>query len=115
MPNIPPSIAQDIPDVAKDFPPNAPYTDDTGIIWADARAAAAMLYARQARDAIIALAAKQSGQPVDVAALAAQLGPMLHPTTDVNALAAALAPHVGAPDAVAFAAALAPHIKIEAQ
>jgi len=115
MPNIPPSIAQDIPDVAKDFPPNGPYNDDTAIIWADARAAAAMLYARQARDAITALAAKVSGQSVDVGALAAQLGPLLHPTTDVNALATALAPHVGAPDAVAFAAALAPHIKIEAQ
>ena len=112
VPNIPPSIAQDIPDVAKDFPPNGPYSDDTAIIWADARAAAAMLYARQARDAIIAFAAKQSGQPVDVAALAAQLGPLLHPTTDVNALVAALAPHVGAPDPAAFAAALAPHIKV---
>jgi len=112
VPNIPPSIAQDIPDVAKDFPPNGPYNDDTAIIWADARAAAAMLYARQARDAITAFAAKLSGQSVDVGALAAQLGPLLHPTTDVNALVAALAPHVGAPDPAAFAAALAPHIKV---
>lgn len=53
--------------------------------------------------------------PLDVAALAAQLGPLLHPTTDVDALAAALAPHVGAPDPVAFAAALAPHIKVVSQ
>jgi hypothetical protein len=52
------------------------------------------------------------GGGVDVGALAAQLGPLLHPTTDVNALATALAPHVGAPDPVAFAAALAPHIKV---
>ncbi len=50
--------------------------------------------------------------PVDVNALAAKLGPLLHPTTDVAALAAALAPHVGAPDPAAFAAALAPHIKV---
>lgn len=112
VPTIPASIAQQIPDVAKDFPPGGSYTDDVGIIWADARADAAMLYARQARDAVNALAAKVSGAAIDVAALAAQLGPLLHPTTDVNALAAALAPHVGAPDAVAFAAALAPHIKV---
>jgi hypothetical protein len=52
------------------------------------------------------------GGGVDVGALAAQLGPLLHPTTDVNALAALLAPHVGAPDPAAFAAALAPHIKV---
>lgn len=58
-------------------------------------------------------------KPVDIAALAAALGPLLHPTTDVDALAAALAPHVGVPDAGAFAAELAPalvaHIKIETQ
>jgi hypothetical protein len=52
------------------------------------------------------------GGPLDVAALAAQLGPLLHPTTDVDALVTALAPHVGAPDPAAFAAALVPHIKV---
>lgn len=118
MPNIPPSIAQKFPDVAGDFPPNAPYTDDTAIIWADAGARAAALYAREARDAVNALAARigaPAAATVDVAALAAQLGPLLHPTTDVNALATALAPHVGAPDPAAFAAALVTHIKVTSQ
>lgn len=59
-----------------------------------------------------AIAAKIGAQTVDVNALAAKLGPLLHPTTDVAALVAALAPHVGAPDPAAFAAALAPHIKV---
>lgn len=117
VPNIPASISQKIPDVAGDFPPNAAYDDDTAIIWADARAAAAMLYAKQARDAINDLTNRlmQGFYPVDVNALAAKLGPLLHPTTDVAALATALVPYVGAPDPVAFAAALAPHIKVTSQ
>lgn len=78
MPNIPPSISQKWPDIAGDFPPNAPYTDDTALIWSDAGSRAAALYAREARDAVNALAAK-IGQP---------------PVIDVNALAAAIAPHL---------------------
>lgn len=58
------------------------------------------------------LLARPAAAPVDVNALAAAVGPLLHPTTDVNALAAALALHVGVPDPAAFAAALAPHIKV---
>jgi hypothetical protein len=80
MPNIPPSISQKWPDIAGDFPPNAPYTDDTALIWSDAGARAAALYAREARDAINALASRIS-QP---------------PAIDVNALAQALAPHLTA-------------------
>lgn len=109
VPAIPPSIGQKWPEIAGEF--TGQYDDSTAIIWSDAGARAAALYAREARDAVTALAAKL-GAPLDVAALAAQLGPLLHPTTDVNALAAALAPHVGAPDPAAFAAALAPHIKV---
>jgi hypothetical protein len=77
MPNIPPSISQKWPDIAGDFPPNGPYTDETALIWSDAGARAAALYAREARDAVNALASRIS-QP---------------PAIDVNALAAALAPH----------------------
>lgn len=109
---IPASIGQFYPEIAGQFPGGQSFDNDTALIWADGGARAAALYAKQSRDAITALAAKVGGASVDVTALAAQLGPLLHPTTDVNALAAALAPHVGAPDAVAFAAALAPHIKV---
>ena len=109
---IPASIGQFYPEIAGQFPGGQTFDNDTALIWADGGARAAALYAKQGRDAIIALAAKQSGQPLDVGALAAQLGPLLHPTTDVDALVTALAPHVGAPDPAAFAAALAPHIKV---
>jgi len=109
---IPASIGQFYPEIAGQFPGGQTFDNDTALIWADGGARAAALYAKQGRDAIIALAAKQSGQPLDVAALAAQLGPLLHPTTDVDALVNALAPHVGAPDPAAFAAALVTHIKV---
>lgn len=66
----------------------------------------------QMRGQVNDLHMRPAPSPLDVAALAAQLGPLLHPTTDVDALAAALAPHVGVPDPAAFAAALAPHIKV---
>lgn len=49
---------------------------------------------------------------VDVQGLAAALGPLLHPTTDVDAIVAALVPHVGAPDPAAFAAELVQHIEV---
>jgi len=52
---------------------------------------------------------------VDVQGLAAALGPLLHPTTDVNAIVAALVPHVGAPDPAAFAAELAQHIVVSSK
>lgn len=110
---IPASIGQTWPEIAGQFPANAQFADETALIWADGGARAAALYARQTRDAINVLAAKVSGASVDVAALAAQLGPLLHPTTDANALAAALLPHLpGNPDPVAFATQLATHIKV---
>lgn len=42
MPKIPDSIAHHFPglDLSNDFPPGADYTDDTGIIWTDARSEA---------------------------------------------------------------------------
>jgi len=55
------------------------------------------------------------GGPLDVAGLAAQLGPLLHPTTDVNALAAALEQHNIVQDAKAFADELVQHVKVVSQ
>jgi hypothetical protein len=112
VPAIPPSIGQKWPEIAGEFV--GQYDDSTAIIWADGGARAAALYAKQARDAVSALAAKVGGG-VDVAKLAADLGPLLHPTTDVDAIVAALVPHVGVPDPAAFAAALVSHIKVESQ
>ena len=77
---IPASIGQKWPEIAGDFPANQQFADETAIIWADGGARAAALYAKQARDAVNALAAKV-GQPAAI---------------DVNALAAALAPHLSA-------------------
>lgn len=78
MGTVPPSISQRWPDIARDFPPDAQFTDETALIWADAGARAAALYALQARDAINALAAKV-GQP---------------PAIDAQALGAAIAAHL---------------------
>jgi hypothetical protein len=84
---IPDTIAQHWPELAGDFPPGAPYTDDNAIIWSDAGARAAALYAKQARDAIHDLAGKLGATPaIDVNALSAAL---------VTPLSAALAPHIG--------------------
>jgi hypothetical protein len=88
---IPDTISKQFPEIADQFPPGAPYTDDNALIWSDARAAAAALYAKQARDEIHALAAKLGTPPppptasVDVDALTAAL---------VTPLSAALAPHI---------------------
>jgi GH25 family lysozyme M1 (1,4-beta-N-acetylmuramidase) len=92
MPNIPASIAAAIPDVAADFPPGAPYSDDNAIIWADARAAAAMLYARQARDTVNALAAHFT--PVDETALAKALAPLLNAGASADQIASAVVSHL---------------------
>lgn len=111
---IPPSISQKWPELAGDFPPNAAFTDESALIWADGGARAAALYAQQARDAINALAARTAAPQIDVQTLAAALGPLLHPTTDIDALTAALLPHLpGAPDPTAFAQALLSHIKVD--
>jgi hypothetical protein len=97
VPNIPPSISQRWPDIAGDFPPNAPYTDDTALIWSDAGARAAALYAREARDAVNALAAR-IGQPpaIDVSALAAALAPHLAGGATPEQVAAAVVEHLAA-------------------
>lgn len=77
MPNVPASIAAKWPDLATEFPPNAPYTDETAQIWSDAGARAAALYSLQARNAINALASKAAPAPIDVNALAQALAPLV--------------------------------------
>lgn len=59
--------------------------------------------------------AAKVGAPTDVAALAAQLGPLLHPTTDVEALATALENHNIVQDAKSFADELVQHVKVVSQ
>lgn len=94
VPAIPSSIGQKWPDIASQFVGS--YDDSTAIIWADAGARAAALYAQQARDAVNALAAR-IGQPatVDVNALAALLLPHLTGGVDPNAVAQAVVAHLG--------------------
>lgn len=96
MPNIPASISQKWPDIAGDFPPNGTWDDATATIWSDAGSRAAALYAREARDAVNALAAKVGQTPaVDVNALAAALAPHLTGGVDPNAVAQAVVAHLG--------------------
>jgi hypothetical protein len=97
MPNIPPSIGQKWPEIAADFPANATYDDDSALIWADGGARAAALYAKQARDAITALAAKvQAPTQVDVKALASALAPLLAqtPAPTADQIATAVVSHL---------------------
>ena len=61
VPAIPSSIGQKWPDIASQFVGS--YDDSTAIIWADAGARAAALYAQQARDAVNALAARIGSLP----------------------------------------------------
>ena len=94
---IPDSIARKWPDLAGDFPANAPFTDENALIWADAGARAAALFALQARDAINALASRISTPPaVDVNALAQALRPLLQSGADADAVATAVVAHLGA-------------------
>jgi Glycosyl hydrolases family 25 len=96
MSNIPPTISQKWPDIAGEFPPNAPYTDEVALIWSDAGSRAAALYAREARDAINALASRISQPPaIDVAALAAALAPHLAAGATPDQLAEAVVEHLG--------------------
>jgi hypothetical protein len=94
MPNIPPSIGQKWPEIASDFPANANYTVETALIWADGGARAAALYALQARDAINALAAHLAAPSVDVNALAAALAPHLAAGATADQVAQAVVAHL---------------------
>lgn len=95
MGNIPATIAAKWPDIAGEFPPNAPFDDSTAIIWSDAGARAAAFYARQTRDAILALTAKYTAPPpVNVDALAAALAPKLAAGATADELAHAVVMHL---------------------
>lgn len=95
MGTIPPSISQKWPDLAGEFPPNATFTDESALIWADGGARAAALYALQARDAVNALAQHITAPPpVDVNALAAALAPLLHAGATADEVATAVVTHL---------------------
>lgn len=113
---IPPAITQWWPILAPDFPPGTPFTTADAAIWAKGAAMAAGYGITDANKKLNqVLAVLGHPVPVDVQGLAAALSPLLHPTTDVNALAAALAPHVAAPDPAAFAVELVQHIAVTAK
>lgn len=109
VPAIPSSIGSKWPDIAGEF--TGTYDDSSAIIWADAGARAAALYARQARDTVNALAARPApGVSIDIeqlaAAIAARIPVPAAPVVDVAALAGALAPLLNAgasADSVALA------------
>jgi glycosyl hydrolase family 25 len=95
VPNIPASIAQNIPDVAAQFPPNGTFDTDTALIWADARAAAAMLYAKQARDEVTALKAELDGVNGKLDQVLSKLGGISTGGVDEAALAADVVHGIG--------------------
>ena len=97
MGTIPATIGQKWPEIAAEFPANAPFDDDGALIWADGGARAAALYAKQARDAVNALAAKIQQPPaIDVAALAKALSPLLQQGATADQIATAVVDHLGA-------------------
>ena len=100
MGTIPPSIGQFWPEIAGQFPAEAPFDSDTALIWADGGARAAALFAKQARDAVTDLAGRVGAPtppaPVDVAALADALAPHLAAGATADQLAQAVARHLGA-------------------
>lgn len=95
MGTIPAAIGQKWPEIAADFPANAQFTDEDALIWGDGGARAAALYARQARDAVNALAAKVQQPPApDVKALAAALAPLLTQGATADEIATAVLHHL---------------------
>jgi hypothetical protein len=104
MGTIPESIGKKWPELAGDFPPNAPFTDQTALIWADGGARAAALYAQQARDAannlnVMVTALKGAvdtwlatpAKGTDISALAAEIVAELTPHLVVGVDAGAIA------------------------
>ncbi|MEZ0112361.1 hypothetical protein ABH920_006380 [Catenulispora sp. EB89] len=94
---IPSSIGQFWPEIAGQFPANQNFDNETALIWADGGARAAALYAKQARDAVTALAGRVGAPPaVDINALAAALAPHLAGGANAQQIAQAVAQHLGA-------------------
>lgn len=97
MGTIPAAIGQKWPEIAADFPANQQFTDEDALIWGDGGARAAALYAKQARDAVNALATKlQQPLQVDVKALAAALAPLLQAGATADQMATAVVSHLAA-------------------
>lgn len=95
MGTIPATIGQKWPEIAAEFPANAPFDDDGALIWADGGARAAAFFAKQARDAVNTLAAKLQQPPqVDVKALAAALAPLLQAGATADQMATAVVAHL---------------------
>jgi len=94
MGTIPATIGQKWPEIAADFPANGQFDNDTALIYGDAGARAAALYAKQARDAVNALAAKLQQPQVDVKALAAALAPLLQAGATADQMATAVVSHL---------------------
>jgi hypothetical protein len=95
MGTIPATIGQQWPEIATQFPANESFDNDTALIWADGGARAAALYAKQARDAVNALAARVQAPPaVDVKALAAALAPLLTQGATADQIATAVVSHL---------------------
>lgn len=86
----------DLPDLAVKFAsPSAP--EEVAALWADIRAAAAAEYAKQARDAALEAVAAAKQQPaVDVQALATALRPLLGAGASAEEIATAVDAHVAA-------------------
>jgi hypothetical protein len=117
MPTIPNSIASqdpDLPEIGGMFPAGQPFDPNTAQIWTDERAAAANIHARQARDAINALANRVAADDADAATHLQQI------TNSVGALTATVHELASAPtgvvsqlDNAGLAAALAPLLAAE--
>lgn len=114
MSTIPGSIASqdpDLPEIKQMFPAGQPFDSDTALIWADERAAAANIHARQARDAVAALSQLVSSDD------AAAAGHLQQLTDSVTALTAVVHELASAPvgsvqqvDLDALASAIAPKL-----
>jgi len=94
---IPASIAHHFPglDLGADFPANAPFDEPTADIWGDARAEAAWRYGLANSQKLDQLLARPAAPAVDVNALAAALVPHLSGGVDPNAVAQAVVAHLG--------------------
>jgi len=94
---IPASIAHHFPglDLTSDFPANTPFDEAIADIWTDGRAEAAWRYGLMANQKLDQLLARPAAPAVDVDALAAALVPHLSGGVDPNAVAQAVVAHLG--------------------
>ena len=112
MPTIPGSIASqdpDLPQIPQMFPAGQAFDPDGALIWADERAAAANIHARQARDGINALQQLTASDDATINGHLQQIADSVAALTSaVHDLATAPAGVVSQVDPAAYAAVLAP-------